>query len=150
MSSQAIIRPPIFSDFAQWQHLWGSYNCFYERNAFPLAITELTWSRFFDTTEPMHALVAEQNGKLLGFAHYLFHRSTSRVELTCYLQDLLVSATTRGQGIGRQLIHAVYEEAKLAGSTRVYWQTQEHNKIARKLYDNVAESSGFVVYSKQV
>jgi len=58
--------------------------------------------------------------------------------------------SARGQGVGRALIKSVYERAKAAGSTRVYWQTHETNLIAMKLYDQVAERSGFVVYRKQL
>ena len=35
-----------------------------------------------------------------------------------------------------------------AGARRVYWQTHETNATAMKLYDKVAEKSGFVVYRK--
>jgi len=38
--------------------------------------------------------------------------------------------------------------AKLAGSSRVYWQTHETNHTAMQLYDKVAERSGFIVYRK--
>jgi len=46
------------------------------------------------------------------------------------------------------LINAVYAEAKLAGSPRVYWQTHETNLTAQQLYDKVADKSGFIVYRK--
>ena len=144
------IRPVVATDFEQWQELWQIYNKFYGRDDFPAEITKLTWFRFFDDNEPVHALVAEQNGVMLGFTHYLFHRSTSRIELSCYLQDLLVNDTSRGQGVGRRLIEAVYEQARIVGSRRVYWQTHESNATARKLYDNVAELSGFIVYAKDL
>ena len=39
----------------------------------------MTWSRFFDAYEPVHALVAESDGQLLGLVHYLFHRSTTAI-----------------------------------------------------------------------
>ena len=68
---------------------------------------------------------------------------------TCYLQDLFTAEPARGQGIARTLIEWVYERAKAAGSQRVYWQTHETNLTAMKLYDKVAERSGFVVYRKQ-
>ena len=55
-----------------------------------------------------------------------------------------------GPGIGRKLINAVYEQAKLAGIHRVYWHTQESNGTAMRLYDQVAERSGFVVYRKNI
>ena len=63
----------------------------------------------------MFGLVAECDGKLVGLVHYLFHRSTTRIELTCYLQDLFTAPTERGQGIGRALIEGVYGRARLAG-----------------------------------
>jgi pantothenate synthetase len=50
--------------------------------------------------------------------------------------------------VGRALITAVYEQAGIAGSSRVYWLTHETNHTAMKLYDAVAERSGFVVYRK--
>jgi GNAT superfamily N-acetyltransferase len=96
----------------------------------------------------VHALVAESGGELLGLTHYLFHRSTTAIEPNCYLQDLFTSAAARGNGIGRALIDGVYEQAKLAGCSRVYWQTHETNHTAMQLYDKVAERSGFVVYRK--
>jgi GNAT superfamily N-acetyltransferase len=64
------------------------------------------------------------------------------------LQDLFTAEPARGKGIGRALINAVYEQAKLAGASRVYWQTHETNQTAMQLYDKVAERSGFLVYRK--
>ena len=110
----------------------------------------MTWQRFFDAYEPVHALVAEGDGRLLGLTHYLFHRSTTAIEPSCYLQDLFTAEAAHGKGVATALIHAVYERAKLAGSPRVYWQTHETNLIARRLYDQVAERSGFIVYRKNV
>jgi GNAT superfamily N-acetyltransferase len=87
---------------------------------------------------------------LLGLRHYLFHRSTIAIEPYCYLQDLFTSEPARGMGIGRALINGVYEQARVAGVTRVYWHTHETNRVAMKLYDKVAERSGFVVYRKSL
>ena len=148
MPESPTIRSAVPADFEQWLPLWESYNTFYERKV-PLEVTQMTWSRFFDAYEPMHAIVAERDGRLLGFVHYLFHRNTAMLGPTCYLQDLFTVATTRGQGIGRALIEAVYERAQAAGSPRVYWMTQESNITARKLYDKVAECSGFIQYRRQ-
>jgi len=136
-------------DFSAWQRLWSGYNAFYGRagaTALPIEVTQMTWSRFFDEYEPMHALVAERSGALIGLTHFLYHRSTIQVSPTCYLQDLFTVTAARGQGVGRALIQAVYERAKLARSSRVYWQTHETNEVAMRLYDTVAEKSGFIVY----
>jgi GNAT superfamily N-acetyltransferase len=133
--------------------LWDGYNRFYGRadaTALPDAITQMTWSRFFDAYEPVHALVAERDGQLIGLVHYLFHRSTIQIAPTCYLQDLFTNDASRGQGAGRALIEAVYGRAKAAGSGRVYWLTHETNATAIRLYNQVAERSGFIVYRKSL
>ena len=152
-SMAAIIRPVAPADFEQWLPLWEGYNAFYGRSgatALPERITQTTWQRFFNADEPVHALVADRDGRLVGLVHYLFHRSTTMLGPTCYLQDLFTTGAARGQGIGRALIEAVYERARAAGSTRVYWQTHETNLTARLLYEKLADRSGFIVYRKDV
>lgn len=145
-----IVRSITHADFVQWNDLWKGYNLFYGRPALAPKITQMTWARFFDAYEPVHALVAEQDVQILGIVHYLFHRSTIMIEPTCYLQDLFTVESARGLGIGRALIASVYERAKFAGAHRVYWHTHETNLIAMKLYDKVADRSGFVVYRKDI
>jgi GNAT superfamily N-acetyltransferase len=153
MPASLTIRPVAQADFAQWLPLWEGYNEFYGRagaTALPGEITRMTWARFFDAAEPVHALVAESEGRLVGLAHYLFHRSTIMTGPTCYLQDLFTDARTRGQGVGRALIEAVAAAAKREGAGRLYWHTHETNATAMRLYDQVAERSGFVVYRKGI
>ena len=136
-------------DQAAWRPLWDGYNAFYGRagpTALAIELTELTWSRFFDTNEPMHALVAEHASGLIGLVHYLFHRSTTLVDPICYLQDLYAAPAARRQGVGRALIEAVYARARAAGSARVYWHTHETNHTAMRLYNQLAGRSGFIVY----
>lgn len=151
MSQPFVIRGARKTDFASWLPLWDGYNAFYGRTgstALPAEVTQTTWRRFFDAYEPVHALVAERDGELLGLSHYLFHRSTTQLEPSCYLQDLFTAPSARGMGVGRALIEAVYQMAKEAGCPRVYWQTHETNITAMQLYDKMAEKSGFVVYRK--
>ena len=136
MPGDVSIRSVTRQDYEQWLPLWDGYNAFYGRSgptALSPEITAMTWARFFDAYEPVHALVAERGGELLGLTHYLFHRTTTAIEPTCYLQDLFTSEAARGKGVGRALIDGVYEQAKLAGSPRVYWQThrdQPHRDAA--------------------
>ena len=153
MPTSPTIRPATRADYDQWLPLWDAYNAFYKRvgpTAVSAEVTQTTWARFFDGYEPMHALVAEVNGKLVGLTHYLFHRNTIMLGPVCYLQDLFTTEALRGKGVGKALIEAVYQQARLAGSPRVYWHTHETNKTAMRLYDHVATHSGFVVYRKEL
>ena len=149
--SDFLIRPVMPEDYAQWLPLWRAYNAFYGRSgatALPDIVTETAWARFLDPAEPVYASVALKDGVIAGLAHYLFHRSTSAIEMSCYMQDLYTLEAHRGQGIARGLIEAVYEAARQAGISRVYWHTHETNRTAQKLYDKVAQRSGLIVYRK--
>jgi GNAT superfamily N-acetyltransferase len=147
------VRPVEQRDYLQWRVLWEGYNAFYGREgstALPEDITACTWRRFFDPAEPVYGLVAEADRRLLGLTHYIFHRSTSRLNDVCYLQDLFTAESARGRGIGRELISSVYAAARAAGASRVYWQTQVTNAAGRALYDKVARHHGFIVYSHEL
>jgi GNAT superfamily N-acetyltransferase len=149
VSTEIVIRAVRREDFPAWQVLWEGYNAFYGREGSTKLTDEvvrMTWSRFFDSYEPVHAMVAERAGTLLGLAHFLFHRSTIHIGPLCYMQDLFTAESARGHGVGKALIGAVYERAAAAGSNRVYWMTHETNSVAMTLYDKVAEKSGFIVY----
>lgn len=151
--SELLVRPLRPDDQAGWRPLWDGYNAFYGRSgatALPEAITEATWQRFFDAAEPVHAFVAEQDGRIVGLVHFLYHRSTTRLHDVCYLQDLFTDSTLRGKGVGRALIQAVYAAAREAGSSRVYWHTHASNTPGRTLYDKVGTNGGFIVYTHEL
>jgi GNAT superfamily N-acetyltransferase len=153
MLEQFVIRKIQREDYDEWKVLWDGYNAFYGRSgstSLPAEITLATWERFFEDSEPVHALVAQRSGRVVGLVHYLFHRSTTRLHDVCYLQDLFTVEQLRGMGIGRRLIEAVYNAARQAGSSRVYWQTQTTNLPGRALYDKVARHQGFIVYEHEL
>ena len=151
MSDNLSVRFVQRGDFDRWLPLWDGYNAFYGREgptALASEVTESTWRRILDPGEPVHALLAERDGRVVGLAHYIFHRTTIAVGPTCYLQDLFTEPAARGGGIARALIEHVSERARAAGAARLYWQTHESNATARRLYDRVAVNSGFLVYRK--
>ncbi|MCW5222106.1 GNAT family N-acetyltransferase [Verminephrobacter aporrectodeae subsp. tuberculatae] len=137
-------------DYDAWLPLWTGYNAFYGRSGetmLPESVTAMTWDRFFNPLEPVYAHVAEVDRKLLGIVHFLYHRSTTRIEPVCYLQDLFTEPSARKQGLARALINSVQRAALTAGACRVYWQTHENNRLARSLYDQMARHHGFIVYA---
>ncbi len=142
-----LIREVAASERASWEPLWQGYLQFYQSSQTKEA-TDETWRRIHDPNEPMFALGAIVDGKMLGIVQYLFHRSFWTTGDYCYLQDLFVANETRGLGLGRALIEAVYAKAKEAGASRVHWLTKEDNAQARQLYDNIADRSGFIQYRK--
>ena len=131
----------------QWEPLWSQYLAFYDTEVAP-EVTDTTWRRLHDPSEPMHVLGAFRAERLIGIVHYLFHRSTWTLGDYCYLQDLFTVDDARGLGAGTALIEAVCDEARAAGASRVYWLTHESNAVARSLYDTLADRPGFIQYRR--
>lgn len=130
------------ADRPAWEELARGYKAFYKTETSD-AEYERAWSRLI-TQDGVHGLGAHREGRL-GITHYLFHTSTWAPTI-CYVQDLFTEPQSRGKGVARLLIEAVAREARARGATRLYWLTQEHNAVARVLYDRVAKYNGFIRY----
>ncbi len=145
----AFTRPLQASDYPEWTQLWQGYLTFY-KTSLTEGQTALTWERLIDPQFGMHALVAELEGQIVGFAHYSFTHSTWNENRNVYLEDLFVDSSLRGQGLGLLLITGLDQIAKSEGGREVYWETHKNNKVARKLYDSVGKLSDFLKYSRPV
>ncbi len=142
-----IIRQLEQKDREPWEQLFRAYIRFYQENV-PDDVIDVTFQRLVKQEDGFLALVAEQDGRLVGLAHVLFHRSTWSPTVYCYLEDLFVDIDTRRQGLGRALIEMVYREADKRGATRTYWATREDNNTARRIYARLAKLSPFVQYRR--
>jgi GNAT superfamily N-acetyltransferase len=136
------------ADFADWEPLWQGYLRFYESSVAD-DVTHTSFSRLTDPAEAMGGFLARDvAGAAVGMVHWIRHRSTWTQGDYCYLQDLFATPETRGTGVGRALIEAVYAHARALGCSRVYWLTHETNTHAMQLYDRIADKSGFLQYRK--
>jgi GNAT superfamily N-acetyltransferase len=147
--SEISIIPLRRGDNAAWLPLWRGYQAFYEVDI-PPEVSAVTWARLLDPTEPVAGALAWSGREAVGLVHHIRHRSCWTLSNYCYLQDLFVVADRRGLGIGRKLIEHVYAEAEREGCARVYWLTHETNATAMRLYDGIAQRSGFVQYRKHL
>lgn len=153
MTDEIRVRDVADADFEDWRALWAGYNAFYGRSgatALSERVVLSSWRRILDPAEPVHGIVAEREGRLVGLAHFIFHRNMITIENTCYLQDLFSDPRMRGKGVGRRLVGEVFERAGRARSIGVYWHTHASNETAMRLYDAMATNTGFVVYRKSL
>ncbi|MEM9277483.1 MAG: GNAT family N-acetyltransferase [Pseudomonadota bacterium] len=141
------IRKATEPDRDQWEVLWKGYQEFYETNLDH--VTDSLWERLMaDHKDGPICLLADENGKILGFTHYLFHGSCWSEKQRIYLNDLFTAKEARGKGVGRALIEAVYKAADDADAETVYWLTQDFNEAGRALYDKVAKLTPFIKYQR--
>jgi GNAT superfamily N-acetyltransferase len=135
-------------DETRWRELWRGYLEFYE-TTLPIERYVDTWRRLMSPEAPIHGFGAREgsaDAPLIGITHYLFHAHAWSDREVCYLQDLFVDSTVRGNGAGRALIERVAAAARERGCFRLYWTTKEDNHRARRLYDLIAKHNGFIRY----
>ena len=139
------IRDTKPADRAEWLRLWNDYLAFYKVD---LAedVTEHTWARILDPTSRVSMRVAMLGEQMAGFAIHHFHDSTWVKTPDCYLEDLFVDGTIRGKGTGRALMDDLITICKDRGWSRLYWNTDEGNHRAQKLYDSYVKSDGHIRY----
>ena len=143
------IMPLSNADYDLWLVLWQRYLTFYETNL-PMSTTDTTWRNLLDSNVDIYGFGAWQDDTLVGITHVVLHPNTWNSTECCYLEDLYVDKSVRGQGVGRALIEQVYDFARQKDCNRVYWITQEGNIAARKLYDVIATQTDMVQYRKNL
>ena len=139
------VRDLCLQDEPRWRELWAGYLAFYELPDLDPKITDHTWGMLTGAREDVFGYIAELDGAVIGFVHGVEHANTWVDKPICYLEDLYVDPSVRGQGAGRALIDAVIAKAQDNGWGQVYWRTATGNP-ARKLYDQVADKIDFVTY----
>jgi GNAT superfamily N-acetyltransferase len=142
---QTLIRPALPADEAAWRKLWRGYCDFYGADVAD-TVTARTWSRILDPDSGVLCIVAEVDGKVVGFANCVIHENTWEMQPVCYLEDLFVQINARGNGAGKALIEWLRNAMRAEGWARLYWVTGADNAMARKLYDQFTLADGHVRY----
>lgn len=132
-------------DYEAWTVLWRRYLDFYDSSR-PMDVYRSSWSKILDPNSKMYSALAFHDGQAVGLVNFLYHASFWEITDRCYLNDLYVSTSHRGGGVGERLIRLVKNHAEEQGASQVYWLTAQDNEPARKLYDRVARLTPFVKY----
>ncbi|WP_447036973.1 N-acetyltransferase family protein [Streptomyces sp. DSM 118878] len=96
---------------------------------------------FNDRFGPHDHLVAELDGRLVGYVKLGFPTPLYSNAHVRQIQGFLVAEEARGRGVGRRMMRAALDRARGQGARRVTLRVLGHNTPARKLY----EAEGFVV-----
>jgi GNAT superfamily N-acetyltransferase len=91
----------------------------------------------FGTSAYAEAIVAEAQGRLIGFALFFKNYSTFLTKPGLYLEDLYVQDAYRGQGIGKALLKAVAQIAQARGYGRLEWSVLDWNETAITFYQKM-------------
>ena len=139
------VRPVKDGDFFAWLDLYAKYAEFYD--------TELTdqralvlWSWLTDPDHEELGFVAVDGDRVVGLAHVREFARPLAGDRGLFLDDLYVVDAERGKGVGHQLIAAVRDLAEERQLGVVQWITANDNADAQRVYDSVANKTGWVTY----
>jgi GNAT superfamily N-acetyltransferase len=111
-------------------------------------VRDLTFARLREGDVLVGIVAVDEADRPIGLMHLVFHPSTWSAKDYCYIEDLFVDRTRRGENVAHALFTEAYRLADERGAERVYWQTQEFNAPARSLYDTIGRRTSFIVYQR--
>ncbi|MDQ6893567.1 MAG: GNAT family N-acetyltransferase [Acidobacteriota bacterium] len=87
--------------------------------------------------ERLEALVAEDEGTILGIALFYEGLGTFRAKPFLYLEDLVIAKAARSRGVGEALMAALAREVVSRGALRLEWTVLDWNEGAIRFYERL-------------
>jgi GNAT superfamily N-acetyltransferase len=151
VSEELQIAPIEAAELERLLPLIAAYQRFYEVEEIDEGRNRAFFRRFLAPSEDGMLLGARNEGEIVGYA-CLYWTFTSLIPAeTVLMNDLFVTETARGRGVGRALIEASAAVASERGAARLEWATTPSNVTAQRLYDSTgAERSEWVEYELEL
>ena len=96
------------------------------------------------------SLVAETNGKIVGFVSLVFREHLNFVHPQAWIPDLIVTQAARGKGASRQLLERAFDEAKAYGCQHLRLESGYQRTVAHQVYEAVGMTNGGYYFTKQI
>jgi GNAT superfamily N-acetyltransferase len=110
----------------------------FERLSHLVEVTPAMLSQqLFGPRPAAEAVVAEQGGRVVGFALFFTNFSTFLGRPGLYLEDLYVQPAHRGSGLGRALLEHLGRLAVERGCGRFEWSVLDWNADAIRFYERM-------------
>lgn len=103
----------------------------------------------FSSDPQFEALLAEQDGSVIGLCLFFYDFSSWRGELGVYIQDLVVDDKARSRGVGRLLLRKAAHKARQHGATHLRLTVEQDNETAIRFYEKTGlrESSNERIFT---
>ncbi|QMW16504.1 GNAT family N-acetyltransferase [Pseudoalteromonas sp. MT33b] len=137
MSNQISIRPAVPSDAATILHFINEL-AIYEKEPDAVKTDEnAILKTLFSEGATAHSVICLEGDIAIGFAVYFYNYSTWLGKNGLYLEDLYVSADSRGKGAGKKIMQYLAKQALEKDCGRFEWVVLDWNKPAIDFYDSI-------------
>jgi len=132
-------------DKERWEKLYNGYADFY-KVPMNTEILDTLWNWIHDKNHVVNGICFELDDRVVGIAHYRTMPRPINGQYIGFLDDLFVEPEFRGKKIAQKLINHLKLLSKLNNWNGIRWITHSSNENAKKLYDNIANNTGFELY----
>jgi len=140
-----MIRDLSTNDFDMWSNLYKSYAEFYKVPMNKKILNKL-WSWIHDENHIVKGICFELESKIVGIAHYRTMPRPIKGQYIGFLDDLFVEPDFRGKKIAQKIIDHLKSLSKANNWDGIRWITHSSNENGKKLYDKIANNTGFELY----
>ena len=140
-----MIRKLEQKDKENWVKLYNGYADFY-KVPMNTVVLDTLWSWIQDETHDVKAICFELENKIVGIAHYRTMPRPIKGQYIGFLDDLFVKPEFRSQKIAQKMISHLKSLSKANYWDGIRWITHSSNENAKKLYDKIANNTGFELY----
>ena len=140
-----MIRKLELKDKENWAKLYSGYADFY-KVPMNTGILDTLWGWILDESHDVNGLCFELENKIVGIAHYRTMPRPIKAQYIGFLDDLFVEPDFRGQKIAQKLMNQLKSLSKANNWNGIRRITQFSNENAKKLYDKIANNTGFELY----
>ena len=132
-------------DRENWTKLYNGYANFYK---VPMnnEVLDTLWGWIHNENHIINGICFELEDKIVGIAHYRAMPRPIKGKYIGFLDDLFVEPDFRGQKIAQKLISYLKSLSKANNWDGVRWITHSSNENAKKLYNKIANNTGFELY----
>jgi ribosomal protein S18 acetylase RimI-like enzyme len=128
------IRPATKDDQELIRELWVEFEAELAAPTYLRESWEDAWSDLAQTVREGVALIAEEDGRAVGF---VFCVLGERGRQTAHVSDIYVRPDARNKGIGRALLAGILEPARASGLEHASLEVLIRNNDARRLYERL-------------
>ena len=147
MTTSITVRAAQDEDRAAFLAMWQEFVSLHPDEPGNHTMGDLNWQRIMDPTSPLRGIIALDAAQArVGFTLYITFPFTWSRGDSCYLQDIYVAASSRGQGVARAMIAQLSEIGREAGWFKIFWMTTPDNHVAQRLYEKVAKRMDYLRY----
>ncbi len=140
MEKQFLIRPAAEADTGELMRLIGELAEYEKLSHMFVGTRQMLADSLFGARPVCEALMAEVQGRCVGFALFFPSYSTFLCKAGIYLEDLFVEPAHRGSGIGKALLRRLAALVVERGGGRFEWRVLDWNEPSIRFYESLGAS----------